>query len=159
MLEFPKVEVAGSNPVPRSPKSSPISGRMFQPGAVLGVLIARPGPTLGPISFFSARAAEPNFFQFGHNAEHSTAAIGTQPVFKGPYLDVTHKNGERALCQRGFTGIAAVLPVGADEAATLVSGALPVQRCHVANGGVVSSPPVTLARWDRQPLETAPPAR
>src|SRR5439155_17083595 len=62
VLEFPKVEVAGSNPVPRSPKSSPISGRMFQPGAVLGVLIARPGPTLGPISFFSARAAEPNFF-------------------------------------------------------------------------------------------------
>ena len=37
---------------------------------------------------------EPNFFQFGHNAEHSTAAIGTQPVFKGPYLDVTRKMGK-----------------------------------------------------------------
>ena len=37
---------------------------------------------------------EPNFFQFGHNAEHSTAAIGTQPVVKGPYLDVTRKMGK-----------------------------------------------------------------
>ena len=46
---------------------------------------------------------EPIFFQFGHNAEHSTAAIGTQPVFKGPYLDVTRKMG-KGIMSTGFYG-------------------------------------------------------
>jgi len=151
---FPKVEVASSNPVPRSKITF-----NFSTDVLAWCGFGRTHRSSRTNLVFSARAVEPNFFQFGHNAEHSTPAIGYSAGVQRAASRRRAQNGQRALCQRGFTGIAADPHVGADEAATLISGALPVRRCHVANRGVVSSPPVTLARWDRQPLEKAPPVR
>jgi hypothetical protein len=44
----------------------------------------------------------------------------------------------KGIMSTGFRGIGADLYVGSGKAATLVSGALPAQRCHVANDGVGS---------------------